>query len=47
MSSCMYALSRLLMLDLTSGPVVVSTADTEGRYFLLPSGNALTLKVTR
>ena len=34
-------------LDLTSGPVVVSTADTEGRYFLLPSGNALTLKVTR
>src|SRR5262249_46726504 len=23
-------------LDLTSGPVVVSTADTEGRYFMLP-----------
>ena len=23
-------------LDLTSGPVVVSTADTSGRYFLLP-----------
>src|SRR5215510_2467808 len=23
-------------LDLTNGPVIVSTADTEGRYFLLP-----------